>query len=360
MMVVQTVPQTSWVYVVRECQLPTTIKQVAAHVGVSVSTVSRALTGNSRISVHTRERVQQAVRELEYRPNVSARRLKQTHTHVVGLIVPDISNDFYAVATARIQAALTVRGYRLLITITGNSAREEAEHLQAMRDERVDGIVYVPTGANSSLVREMWQAGLPVIELARKSGLRDVDAVLADYQDGTRQALDHLLERGHRRIGLICGPLDLSTSRERQQGYLDALAAAGVPVDQALIKVGPYQRDWAAAAMRELLVLDDPPSAVLASSNEFTVGVLRTLTSQGILYPDQISIVGFGDPEWFSLTRPAITTVMLPAEEMAGMAASLLMQRLDAPSERSAPMICRLSTRLISRASTATRSSLAG
>jgi len=335
--------------------LSTTIKQVAARLGVSPSTVSRALAGHSRVSAETRERVQQAVRELEYRPNAVARRLKQSRTRVAGLIVPDISNDFYAAATARIQAALAAQGYRLIITISGNSAQEEAVYLQSLREEQVDGIIYAPSGANNGQVREMVQEGIPVIELARKSSLRDVDAVLADYQDGTRQGMEHLLELGHRRVGLICGPMELSTSRERQQGYLDALAAAGIPVDSDLVKVGPYQRAWGRTAMLELLTLVPPPTAVLATSNEFTVGVLQALAERGIAYPEQLSVVGFGDPAWYRLTQPAITTVTLPAEEMAGMAATLLVQRVDPAATRSSPIICRLNTRLVVRGSTAAR-----
>jgi LacI family transcriptional regulator len=167
--------------------------------------------------------------------------------------------------------------------------------------------------------------------------------------------MEHLLELGHRRIGLICGPLELSTSRERRQGYLDALADAAIPIDAELIKVGPYQRAWGYTAMYELLALAEPPSAVLATSNEFTVGVLHALTELGIRYPEELSLVGFGDPAWFSLTRPPITTVALPAEEMASMAASLLLQRIGAASDRSKTVICRLNTQLVVRASTTSR-----
>jgi LacI family transcriptional regulator len=176
---------------------------------------------------------------------------------------------------------------------------------------------------------------VPVAELARRSRIEGVDSVLAADRAGAAAAVAHLVGLGHRRIALVCGPAALSTARERLAGYREALAAAGLAEDPSLVRLGTFRRPFGYDAALSLLTLPMPPTAILAASSELLIGALRAAHGHGVAIPQALSVVGFGDPDWFGVAHPAVTTVALPMAEMAAAAANQLLRRIE--EERRSP-----------------------
>ncbi|MHB0871227.1 MAG: LacI family DNA-binding transcriptional regulator [Chloroflexota bacterium] len=330
-----------------------TIKDIAMKLGVSHSTVSRALRGFPYVNRELRQRILDAAEELNYRPNALARGLKGMRTRLVGLIIPDLMNDFYASAATIIHAALADQGYRLLLCVSGFSASSELAYLRAMREERVEGLIWVPVADNQA-IREYAEEGVPVLQFARMV-TRRLDAIVWDDSTGARDATRHLLELGHSRIGLIVGQRQFSSGRVRLEGYRRALMAAGLEVDPQLIRVGPFDRSWGRGAAEELTGLSDPPTALLAASGHHLVGALQAVDAARIRVPEEMSLVGFSNPDWYALWRPPITTVAFPTESMASLAAQTIIQRIAdrAAGKEPKPMLARLGCRLVMRGSTA-------
>ncbi len=342
--------------------MKSTLRELSHHLGVSPSTISRALSGQDLKRPSTRaraERIKALAEEMGYTPNGLARSLKTNRRQIVGLILPDILNDYYAAAATLVQKTLAAEDYRVILCVTTDDPLVEAAHQRMLQEERVAGIVVVPCPRPDRIGnRHAMAAGglsVPTIELVRQSASHGHDAVLIDDLDAGRGGTQHLIELGHRRIAVLTGPPSLSTSRLRLEGYRQALQEAGIPVDASLICSGPYRREAARVTTVQLLERHDRPTALIATSNELVVGALQGLTDAGLSVPDDISMVGFGNPDWFSLLRPALTTVALPIEEMAMVAAHLLLMRIrlaGAHGEATPPVISRYQAHLIVRDST--------
>lgn len=340
-----------------------TLKELSDTLGVSASTISRALSGRDPKRARTRaqaERIKALAAEMGYEPNSLARSLKTRRRQVVGLILPDIMNDYYAAAATLVQTTLAAEGYRVILCVTNDDPAAEAAQLRALREERVAGMVVVPSPRRARAGERPYpddaRSVMPVIELVRHTGDSNADAVLIDDVDAGRRGTRHLVDLGHRRIAVLTGPSILSTSRLRLEGYRRALAEADVPIEEDLILSGPYRRDAARVATMRLLQQENGPTALIATSNELVVGALQALAQREVRVPDDLSLVGFGNPDWFALLRPALTTVALPIEEMAMVAVHLLLKRIrlidgmdgaDAP-----PVVSRYQAHLIVRAST--------
>lgn len=334
--------------------MATTIKDIAARLGVSHSTVSRALRGFQYVDEELRQRILATAEELNYRPNALARGLKGMRTKVIGLVIPDLLNSFYAAAATTIQAGLAEQGYRLLLCVGGFSPANELAYLQAMREERVEGLIWVPRANGQLVIREFAEEGVPVLQFARMV-TRHLDAILWDDATGARAATQHLLELGHTRIGLIVGPREFSSGRLRLDSYKRTLQAAGVEIDPRLIKVGPFEPAWGRLAAEELLDLPIPPTAILAASGHHLVGALQAIDACRLRIPEDVSLVGFGDPDWYALWHPPITTVAFPTEVMASLAVRRILDRIQdrTPDREIKPALTRLDCELIVRGSSA-------
>ncbi len=334
--------------------MATTIKDIAARIGISHSTVSRALSGHPHVNEELRRFIQETAQAMNYRPNVVARRLKDRRTQLVGLLIPDLLTDFYARAATMIQAALARAGYRMLLSFSGNDADTEAAYLRTMREERVDGLIWAPLACSEPAIQEFADAGVPVIQFGRMVSA-DLDAVLPDDAEGVRAGTAHLVEHGHTRIALLVGQMSLSSGQTRLDGYVRAVSEAGLPVDENLVKAGRFDREWGRRATERLLDLADPPTAIMAASTVLAVGALQVLHDRGVRVPEQMSFVALGDPEWYSLWRPPITAVAFPTREMSVAVASRLLGRIHAAGSGRGgkPLQKRLGMRLIPRGSVA-------
>ncbi len=328
-----------------------TLRDVALSAGLSPATVSRALSGQRYVDDETRARVVAAAHALGYRPNALARALRAKQTMTVGLIVPDIRNDFYAETASVLQGAFEERGYRLLLCISNNAAESDRSYLRTLAEFRVDAIVYVPSTPTGARGLVSAPKRIPVVELLRHTEDGAYDAIVSDDREGAVALTAHLVAAGHRRIAMIAGPEALSTTRYRVAGYREVMRGAGLA---ARIERGPYTPAHGYAAARDLLAREPRPTAIFSSAGPLTVGVLRALKDLGAAVPADVSLVAFEDPEWYAAQNPPLTCYGLPLREMALVAVELVTSRLAEPAAAERPpTTLRFSGHLIVRASTA-------
>ncbi len=321
---------------------------VAQYADVSISTVSRVINAPDKVNASTRVRVKQAIEALNYRPSRVARRLRvqDGHAHLLGLVIPDIQNPFYSNVVRGAEDVAYAKNYAVILCSTDEDPEREQFYLDTLRGESVDGIILPPLRHGNTLKRD--GGALPIVCFDRRPAV-PADTVVVDNRAGARQIVDHLIRLGHRRIGLICGPMGLSTSIERLEGYKAALAAHDLPVEDALVCACEPARTAGNEATDQLLDLRDPPTALFTANNQLTLGALERLRARGLRVPDDVALAGFDDPPWAKLLAPPLTTVRQPAYEMGHRAAELLFQRLAAPDRP--PAVVMLQPTLVIRRS---------
>jgi DNA-binding LacI/PurR family transcriptional regulator len=305
-----------------------TIKEVAERAGVSRSTTSRALAGTGYVAEPVRQRVRKAAEELGYVVNATARSLKQRSSRVIGVMVSDLRNAFYADLAWGAGKRAREAGYTMLLIDDGGRPADELEAAHAFVASRVAGVVLTPVadGAAAFLQRQR----IPVVEVDRVFG--EVDAVVIDNRHAARATTEHLLSLGHQRIALVIDETDWTTGRERRHGYADALEAAGIAEDPALVLAAGWSADAAANAVRGLLAGPDRPTAVFAANNLLAEGVWRAAAGLGLAIPDDLSLVAFDDAPWMSMVTPTVTAVTQDAAQLGAEAIDLLLQRIADPS----------------------------
>jgi LacI family transcriptional regulator len=339
----------------RDVTMPVTIKDVAQRANVAPATVSRVLNSSGQVGEATRERVETAVEELQYRPSRTSRSRRTKSSLKIGLAIPDVVNTYFAQVTQDILENLRRRNYDLLVQITNDDPDLELVSLKMLQDGEISGLIYVPVpdNKNSSLVHKMATKGLPMIELSRQREADVLDTVVADNVIGSHMAVERLLQLGHRRIALINSSKDSSTAQERYLGYKNALQDSGLSVDESLVKTKESSKAWGIEATRMLLCVEPRPTAFFVTSNRILVGTLTELLNQKVRVPEDLSIISFDDPEWLSLSQPPITTVGVAVQEMGDLAVQLIVGRIEDPRPRNKPVAYRLSVHLIERQSCA-------
>jgi len=304
-----------------------TIKDIADHLGLSHPTVSRALRDMPSIRAQTRERVKQAAIELGYIPNSGARMLRQTRSELIGVIFPDIQNDFYSAAMTTLAAAFLAHSYKLVLATSEDDPDIEYKHVQSLREARVAGVIIAPTAGMRKEPIDLLSS-IPTVQLLRQHPKLHTASVKVDERAGIAMATSRLIERHHTRIALISGFNSLSTGKARESGYREALRHNAIPVDETLIRQGMPRPEFGHQAMTALLDLPQPPSGVVLASSQLTLGALAAIQERQIRVPDQLALVGYHDPDWFKLWGPGITSIRLPVQDMAATVASLLLRQL--------------------------------
>ncbi|HZS09758.1 MAG TPA: LacI family DNA-binding transcriptional regulator [Blastocatellia bacterium] len=326
-----------------------TIVDIAARAGVAPMTVSRVINESGYVSEAMREKVQLAVRELNYRPNGLARSLKRQRTQVVGILLPDIVNPFSAELVGGIQEMLLARGYTSFISTSERSTSREQAALRALFDHRADGIIVATreTTVGNDFLLHLTERGVPMVVVGRTLAHPHVDRVTADHWQGGLEAVEHLISLGHRRIGFIGVSPAGGDGLRRYQGYLDALRKHHLPVDEKLI-VGPETQsgpgystqDDGYEGMRRLLMLAKPPTAVFARNDFTAIGAMGAIRDAGLSVPDDVAIVGFDNVPLAAYTAPTLTTVDQPTTEQGRQAAALLLERIEGDRSRKRREIC--------------------
>ena len=328
------------------------LQDVAHRARVSIATVSRVLNKSQKVVPETRAAVEQALRDLGYRPSRVARRLrmKAGNAHLVGLIIPDIQNPFYAEIARGVEDVAYKNEYALLLSNSDDNLEKERFYLNVMRSESVDGLVLPPFDESDAAVVEMVRSGMPVVCVDRSLARVKTDLVEVDNYRGAVEAVTHLLDKGHQNIGLIEGRTQVSTSRERRRGYLDALAARGIAARKELMRAGDFKQASGRVLANELLDLRKPPTALFVLNNLMAVGALAAVHQRGLRVPQDVAILGFDDLPWAEALDPPLTVVRQPAYEVGRQAMELLLKRIAEPERP--PVTVRLLPELIVRKST--------
>jgi len=329
-----------------------TLQEVAARAKVSIATVSRVLNKSDKVVPETRATVEQALRDLGYRPSRVARRLRMNSgcAHLVGLIIPDIQNPFYAEIARGVEDAAYASEYALILCNSDENPDKERFYLEVMQAESVDGIVLPPFSDTDFAVVELIKTGLPVVCVDRSLAKVKTDLVEVDNHQGALEAVNHLLDKGHERIGLIEGRSQVSTSRERRRGYVDALAARGIAPRKEFMRAGDFKQESGRVLANELLDLRKPPTALFVCNNLMTVGALAGIHQRRLRVPEDVAVVGFDDLPWAEALDPPPTVVRQPAYEVGRQAMELLLKRIMEPARP--PVTVRLRPELVVRQST--------
>ncbi|MGW0550447.1 LacI family DNA-binding transcriptional regulator [Streptomyces altiplanensis] len=308
------------------------LKDVAQRAGVSVKTVSNVVNGYAYVASGTREKVELALSELDYRPNLSARNLRRGRTGVIALAVPELDAPYFAELARSVIEAAAERGWMVLIDQTDGVAARERELLQGVREQSVDGLIFSPVAIGRDDLAARTDA-TPLVLLGERVLDGPTDHIAVDNQRAAREMTAHLAGLGHTRIGAV-GAQDrpgMGTARLRLAGYREGLAAAGLPYDEDLVAPTPaYRRADGAEAMRRLLALPEPPRAVFCFNDLLALGALRTALSQGLRVPEDVAIAGFDDIEDGRYSTPTLTTISPDKDRVAKTAVELLDTRIDA------------------------------
>lgn len=326
-----------------------TVKEVAERAGVSTATVSRALSGTGRVRESVRARILEAARELSYRPNRAARDLRVRSSRAVGVLIPDIENPFFTSLVCGIEDVLRKTDYSLLLASYNEDPVQEERRLEVFRADGVRGLIFAASSSPSRLYTELGKAGMALVAASRDAPRLPVDQVTVANQDGAYAATSHLVQLGHKRIAMINGPLALTTARDRQAGYEQALHDAGLSLDESLMVHSAFRQADGYSAMQQLLSTATPPTAVFAASNLLTLGALQAIHERHLAIPDEIAIVGFDEMPWAMSLRPPLTTIAQPAFDVGRTAAELLLARVREPALPRRQVV--LETKLIVRSS---------
>ncbi len=307
-----------------------TIKQVAHRAGVSVGTVSNVLGGMACVSDGLRERVLAAVRDLDYHPNHAARSLKIRQTHMLGLVISDITNPFFPQLMRGAEDAAWRSGYVLTTFNSDEQLDREKQILSVLRHRNVDGILMVLSADNGDLSHVTQAADTaPVVCLDRVPRHAAWDSVSCDNAGGARECVTHLVSLGHRRIAILAGSPGLWTGRERLRGYRQALKAAGIRPDPALIRNTGFRHNASFRESQALMRLPDPPTAIFSSNFTVALGLLDALASLGLRPPEDVAVATFDDLPILDAIRPRLTAVAQPAYDIGFRGADLLIQRIQ-------------------------------
>ncbi|MFK7692553.1 LacI family DNA-binding transcriptional regulator [Paenibacillus sp. HJGM_3] len=304
-----------------------TIKDVAKVAGVSTATVSRVLNGTGYVSDEVRQQVLSTVQTLNYQPNAIARSLKLDRSRSIGMIVPDMTNPYFTAIAGTLQRKLLSAGYRVLFMDSDENPEKEREALDVLRSSRVDGIVLAGTGGNKEQLRHILGAGIPLVLVDRSITGVGADLVMEDNRSPASDAVTFLLERGHTRIGIVGGPNHIRTANERHGGVVEAFEAAGIPMPSDTVVQGDFTRASGKQAIRSLLSLREPPTAVFSANNEMTFGLYLGMKELGVA-TDSLEVVSFGDLEFASLFRHRLSVIVQNPELIGETAAEMLLKRL--------------------------------
>ncbi|PZM64458.1 LacI family DNA-binding transcriptional regulator [Paenibacillus dendritiformis] len=307
-----------------------TIYDIAKKANVSAMTVSRVINNTGRVSEKTRVKVKQVMEEMRYIPNSVARCLVTQESMIVSLLITDITNPFFTTMARGAEDAAMRHGYRLMFGNSDESFSKEKDYVEMILSMRVDGVLFAPSGDQSKEHLEWLQRqNVPFVLLDREVPGIDCDAVLGDSRDGAKRMVAEMIRYGHRRIALVNGAQDVSTARERQAGYIEALQEAGIEFDESLVMQTSYSReqDLSVAHWMEL----DPetrPTAIFAANNMLALSVLKSVRSLGLRVPEDLSIACFDDFGWVEEANPFFSVASQPAYEFGEQGMQLLLDRI--------------------------------
>lgn len=330
--------------------MTTTIHDVAKRAGVAPITVSRVINNTGYISTKTRKSVKAAIAELGYVPNVLARSLRSKRTNTLALVLTDITNPFFTIIARGVEDVASEAGFNVIFCNTDESEEKEQKYIQLLLQKQVDGILMVPAKSTSKSVDYILEQGTAAVILDRRVPNANIDVVRCDSEGGAYQLVKLLLGLGHRRIAVLNGSMDVSTSEDRLAGYRRAMEEADAENDE-LYYYGTFTQNSGYELAQKAMAQTPRPTALFAANNLIAIGALWALRDMGLKVPDDIAVVSFDDLPQNLVAYPFLTVATQPAYEMSKKATELLISRLNgqAPDDKYQEVI--LPVELITRSS---------
>jgi DNA-binding LacI/PurR family transcriptional regulator len=310
-----------------------TIKDVAKRAGVTIGTVSRVLNNKKWVSEDCRKKVLVAIKDLHYKPQAHARRLRQKHSQICGVIAPHhtaiFSSPFFTSIMEGLEEIAASKQYRLLLHPLNETARAQVSYRALLGDGSVDGMFVLNAWSTDVSIRELNEANVPFVLVNGKiTGQEDLPYVGFDNKGGVKLAIDHLVKLGHERIGMINGRMTTTNGLERFQAFQDNLAEHKLEFHQEWVADGDYEEEGGYKAALKIIASVRRPSAILCASDLMAIGAIRALKEKGVSVPEQMSVVGFDNMEEAAYHEPALTTVAFSAYEMGKLAAQKMFQMI--------------------------------
>jgi LacI family repressor for deo operon, udp, cdd, tsx, nupC, and nupG len=323
------------------------IRDVARLAGVSVATVSRALSNPEKVSPESLDKVHKAIAEVGYRPNMLARNFRSARAYAVVVLVPDIANPFYSLFIRALEDRAHQKGYAVLLGDTRGTPERELEYIRRVETRLADGIVQLRPSSEKS--QNNIPADVPCVN-ACGCEYTTGPAIRIDNRGAAKSMVNYLISLGHKRIGVISGLKDNPHAIDRLEGYKEALAEAGIPFEKDLIAEGDFTMWSGLNAAFQFCNMKNRPTAIFSMNDEMAIGAMQTLKNQGFKIPEDISVTGFDDIAYAKYSDPSLTTISQPAEEMGKMAMDMLLKVIE--GEPLSQRECVLPTEFIIRKST--------
>lgn len=309
-----------------------TIRDVAKLAGVSTATVSRVVNGNYYVSPEIEIKVRSAITELNYFPNSIARSLKNDNTHIIGVLVSDISNNYFTTLSKEVEDIVSKKNYNIIMCSTESNKERELNYLKLLIEKKVDGLIVNTTGENDDFITSISQQ-IPIVLVNRRvyNTAFKGDFIDSSNTDGVRILTSHMISHGHRKIGIINGGLSVSTGKERFGGFVDAMKGIGITVDRDY----PYRFEGSFTiesgydGAAYLLGLEDPPTGIVIMNNSMTIGVMKYLREKGIIVPDQVSIASYGNIENIDVMYIQPCIVTLSPRVVGDKAGNMILDRIQ-------------------------------
>jgi LacI family transcriptional regulator len=313
-----------------------TLRDVARLAGVSVATVSAVLNKKGTVGAESKRRVEEVMSQLDYHPDTLAQGLKTGRSHVVGLVVPDITNLFYTEAMGGLEAMARSRGYSVILSNSNEDPKQELENLDLLHSRRVDGVVLACSSGHVAYDR-LTMRRFPIVFMDRlPSAGFSGRAVIVDNAGAAHTATNHLIGLGHVKIAIIAGRLDLSVGAGRLAGFRAAMQEARLPIRESYLQEGDFHPESGYQCGMRLMALPEPPTAIFACNNSMTLGLMRALAECQAPCPEQVSVLAFDDFPWAAHFRPQLTAVAQPVFELGWQAMRMLLAAMEPESPEAA------------------------
>ena len=309
------------------------MKDIAKYTGLGLATISSYFNGGN-VREANRIKIEAAIKDLHYEINEVARGLKTNTTKTIGIVIPELNNIFFAEVISSTEDILRNHGYAAIVCDCRTDRELEKRSIDFLLKKRVDGIINIPVNQEGEHLKPVKDSGKPIVLIDRKIPEMDCDCVQVDNQKAAETAVEHLIQMGHRKIGIITGPDDVFTSAGRLKGYCQALVNAGIPVEDSLICHGEYNLQGGLNAIRKLLQDNKDMTAVFCANYDMTLGALISMNEMEISIPDQVSVVGFDHRDFSRAFQPKLTIVYQPTQRIGEEAARIILKRLGIPDDQ--------------------------
>ncbi|MEK3991604.1 LacI family DNA-binding transcriptional regulator [Robertmurraya sp. FSL R5-0851] len=304
------------------------IADVARMANVSTATVSRVISNAGTVKKETAEKVLEAIKKLNYQPNMLARQLRRSETKTILVVVPDITNTFFSAVLRGIESVAIENGYQVLLGDARNNVETETSYLTILGQKKADGLILLTARTDQKILEELSQ-DYPVVLACEYYEGTVLPTVSIDNVSSARKATEYLISLKHNRIGHISGPLNVVVGRDRCKGFHQAMSKHGLLVDPSLVQEGEFSFESGFNLMMKFLSLEEPPTAIFAGNDEMAMGAIKAAKSKGFRVPEDLSVVGFDDIKFASIFEPALTTIAQPTFDMGQKAMHLLLRLIN-------------------------------